>query len=78
VACCAVESDVVGYCRTLYNFAARSAQELSFSDNETIAVISKAFGMWWKGRLNDKASVCRASIIHVTESVGSCLEAQFC
>jgi len=53
----AVETDVVGYCRTLYSFAARSAKELSFSDNETIAIISKAFGMWWKGRLNDTACI---------------------
>ena len=52
-----MESDVIGYCRTLYSFAARSATELSFGDNETIAIISKAFGMWWKGRLNDTASI---------------------
>jgi len=54
----AAQPGILCYCVALYDFAANEPNQLSFSENDKISVISKTgrYTLWWKGKLNGQVS----------------------
>jgi myosin-1 len=58
----------VEQCKTLYDFQAENADELSFGPGEIITIIDKSLGEWWTGELNGKKGIFPSNYVEIIKN----------